>query len=75
MYKAPMPMQLTDQDIAAAGVLPAFYRGPQGEPGPGADVVLCNPSMGRYPIDAGTLTSLYSGVSLWNGEPHDLPEE
>lgn len=39
MYKSPMPMQLTDQDVQAAGVLPAFYRGPQGEPGPGADVV------------------------------------
>ena len=39
------------------------------------DVVLCNPSMGRYPIDAGTFAALYGGVSLWNGEPHDLPEE
>lgn len=39
------------------------------------EVILCNPSMGRYPIDAGTFSALYSGVSLWNGEPHPLLED
>lgn len=37
-------------------------------------VVICNPSRGRYKIDKGTFKSLYSGVSLWNGDPQPLPE-
>ena len=35
-------------------------------------VVICNPSIGRYSIDKGSFAALYSGVSIWNGEPHDL---
>ena len=35
------------------------------------DIVLCNPSMGRYTIDKGTFAALYSGISLWNGSPED----
>lgn len=38
-------------------------------------VVICNPDLGRYRMTAGTFKAFYSGVSLWNGEPHDLPEE
>ena len=38
------------------------------------DVVICNPSRGRYGIDAGSFASLYSGVAFFNGEPADLPE-
>ena len=38
-------------------------------------VVICNPGSGRFGIDKGTFKSLYSGISLWNGEPHDLPGE
>lgn len=38
-------------------------------------VVICNPGLGRYGIDKGTFKSLYSGVSLWNGDPQPLPEE
>lgn len=34
-------------------------------------VVICNPDRGRYGIDKGTFTSLYSGIALFNGEPHD----
>ena len=37
-------------------------------------VVICNPDLGRYRMTAGTFKAFYSGVSLWNGEPHDLPE-
>lgn len=36
------------------------------------NVVICNPAIGRYGLDKGTFAALYSGVSLWNGEPHDL---
>ncbi len=36
--------------------------------------VICNPSIGRFTIDAGTFGALYSGVSLWNGAPESLPE-
>ena len=38
------------------------------------DPVICNPGRGRYRIDADTFGTLYSGVSLFNGEPADLPE-
>jgi len=37
-------------------------------------VVICNPDRGRYRMSKGVFRSFYSGVSLWNGEPHDLPE-
>ena len=37
-------------------------------------VVICNPALGRYGIDQGSFSSLYSGVSLWNGQPEPLPE-
>ena len=37
-------------------------------------VVICNPDKGRYRMSAGVFAAMYSGVSLWNGEPHDLPE-
>ena len=36
-------------------------------------VVICNPDRGRYPIDAGTFKTLYSGVAFFNGEPGFLP--
>lgn len=44
------------------------------------EVVICNPSRGRYPIDAGTFATLYtglvagSGAALFNGTPHDIGE-
>ena len=38
------------------------------------DVVICNPSRGRFAIDRGSFATLYTGVSLWNGEPQPLPE-
>lgn len=34
-------------------------------------VVICNPSKGRYRVSVGTFRSFYSGVSFWNGEPHE----
>jgi ABC-type bacteriocin/lantibiotic exporter with double-glycine peptidase domain len=37
-------------------------------------VVIVNPDRGRYGMSAGIFKSFYSGVSLWNGEPEDLPE-
>lgn len=43
-------------------------RNEAGEP------VICNPSRGRYPIDAGTFKTLFSGVALCAGTPRDLPE-
>ena len=36
--------------------------------------VICNPSMGRFSIDAGTFAALFCQVSIFNGEPHDLPD-
>lgn len=36
-------------------------------------VAICNPDKGFYRIDAELFCAIYSGVSLWNGEPHDLP--
>lgn len=38
------------------------------------EVVICNPDRGRYPLDAGTFASFYTGVALFNGDPEDLPE-
>lgn len=38
------------------------------------DVVICNPSLGRYPIDAGSFKALYTGIAIFNGTPEDLPE-
>lgn len=35
-------------------------------------IVICNPDRGRYRMSAGLFTAFYTGVSLWNGEPHDL---
>lgn len=36
------------------------------------EVVICNPDRGRYPLDVGSFKSFYSGIALFNGEPHDL---
>ena len=36
-------------------------------------IVICNPDRGRYRVSPGTFTSFYTGVALFNGEPHDLP--
>lgn len=40
----------------------------------GDKVVICNPSRGRYGLSASLFRAFYSGISVWNGEPHDLPE-
>ena len=37
-------------------------------------IVVCDPSRGRYRMSFGLFKSLYSKVSLWNGAPEDLPE-
>lgn len=37
--------------------------------------VICNPSRGRHPIDAGTFAALYSGIMLVEGTPADLTPE
>lgn len=37
-------------------------------------VVISNPASGKFRIDKGTFASLYSGVSLWNGDPEPLPD-
>lgn len=39
------------------------------------NVVICNPDRGRYRMSKGIFQSLYTGVSLWNGDPHDLSDE
>lgn len=39
------------------------------------NVIICNPDRGRYRMSKGIFKSFYSGVSLFNGEPTDLPEE
>ena len=36
--------------------------------------VICNPSRGRYPIDAQSFASFYSDVAFFNGEPADMPD-
>lgn len=38
------------------------------------NVVVCQPSMGRFPIDVESFSSFYSGVAIFNGDPEDLPE-
>lgn len=38
-------------------------------------VVICNPNMGRFSIDAGTFGALFTQVCLFNGNPGDLPEQ
>ena len=38
------------------------------------NVVICNPDRGRYRMSKGIFASFYTGVSLWNGEPHDIEE-
>jgi len=35
-------------------------------------VVICNPDRGRYRMSQGNFASMYTGVALFNGEPHDL---
>lgn len=36
------------------------------------NVVICNPDRGRYRMSKGIFKSFYTGVSLWNGDPHDI---
>lgn len=36
--------------------------------------VICNPSRGRYSIDAESFASFYSDVAFFNGEPKDTPD-
>lgn len=36
------------------------------------NVVICNPDRGRYRMSEGTFASFYTGVALFNGEPHDV---
>ena len=38
------------------------------------DVVIANPSRGRYAIDTESFSKLYTGICLFNGEPETLPE-
>lgn len=38
------------------------------------DVVIANPSRGRYAIDPESFSKLYTGICLFNGEPETLPE-
>lgn len=35
-------------------------------------VVICNPDRGRFSLDAGTFAAMYTGVALFNGEPHNV---
>lgn len=37
-------------------------------------IVICNPDKGRYRVSLSVFKSFYSGISFWNGEPHDLVE-
>lgn len=37
------------------------------------NVVICQPSQGRFAMDAESFSKLYSGVAIFNGEPEDLP--
>ena len=39
------------------------------------NVVIANPSRGRFAIDPESFGKLYSGISFWNGEPETLPED
>lgn len=38
------------------------------------NVVIANPSRGRYGIDAESFSKLYTGIALFNGNPETLPE-
>lgn len=38
-------------------------------------VVVCNPDLGRYRMSFNTFKCFFTEVCLFNGEPHDLPEE
>ena len=38
------------------------------------NVVICNPDRGRYGIDVDSFGKMYTGVSLWNGEPEPIAE-
>ena len=38
------------------------------------DVVIANPSRGRYAIDPESFEKLYTGICIFNGEPETLPE-
>ena len=40
----------------------------------GGNVVICNPDRGRYRLPPDTFAAMYTGVSLFNGEPEALPE-
>lgn len=40
----------------------------------GGNVVICNPDRGRYRLPPDTFAAMYTGVSLFNGEPEVLPE-
>ena len=35
-------------------------------------VVICNPDRGRYRMSLNLFTAFYTGVALFNGEPHDI---
>lgn len=37
-----------------------------------SNVIIANPSRGRFSVSQAFFKSLYSGISLWNGEPHEL---
>lgn len=38
-------------------------------------VVIYNPDLGRYTVSKSVFKSFYTEVSIWNGNPEDLPEE
>ena len=37
--------------------------------------VICNPDNGRYRMSVGLLTSFFSGVAIFNGDPEPIEEE
>lgn len=39
------------------------------------NVVVANPSLGRYGLDKESFSKLYTGVCLFNGVPETLPEQ
>lgn len=39
------------------------------------NVVIANPGRGRYAIDQESFAKLFSGISIWNGDPETLPED
>lgn len=38
------------------------------------NVVICQPSSGRFPLDTESFSKMYSGVAIFNGDPQDLPD-